>query len=316
MGFCALARRSPWRAPLLWALMAALAAGCAASEPTARPQGTPLFQAGRSAASQAATEPTAVPGPALAAPGLLVPLAEPQWQSGWVDQRSGQQGTTGRAAQAGLMTGMMILQAAPLVILAWPVALGVAAGILATSAGVGAASGGSSMQPGWLSPPDEAAIASATNRLQAERLARDALAEALQRRTGRPLGEVPLAEAAGAEGPGAEALAAARGLGLDGVLEVRVEGVGLAAGGDTETFGAFAQIRLRVFDVADGRLRYERVAAYGPGQPLGGLPNPDEYSLGLLAADAGRTYRHEAAQAIGRVARFLAFDPALPMAGR
>jgi hypothetical protein len=316
MGFCTQARRSPWRVPLLWALLAAVAAGCSASEPTTRPQGTPLFRAGRSAAAQAEIEPTVVPGPALAALGLLAPVAEPQWQSGWVDQRTGEQGTTGRAMQAGLMTGMLILQAAPLAIIAWPVAVGTIAGVLATSTGVGAAAGGSSMQPGWLSPPDEAATASATNRLQAERLARSALAEALQRRTGSPVGEVPLPEAAGPDGPGADALAAARGRGLDGVLDVRVEGVGLAAGADAETFGAFAQIRLRVFAVADGRLRYERVAAYGPGQALGSLPRPDEYSLGLLAADTGRAYRYEAAQAIGRVARFLAADPALPLAGR
>jgi hypothetical protein len=296
--------------------MTTLAAGCASSEPTAKPQGTQLFRAGRSAAAQAAIEPVVVPGPALATLGLLAPLAEPQWQTTWVDQRGGEQGTTGRAMQAGLMTGMLILQVAPLAVLAWPVAVGAIAGVLATSAGVGAAVGGSKMQPGWLSPTDEAAIAAATNRLQAERLTRSVLAEALQRRTGRPVAEVPLAEAAGPDGPGADALAAARARGLDGVLDVRVEGVGLAAGESAETFGAFAQIRLRVFDVADGRLRYERVAAFGPGQPLGSLPPPDEYSLGFLAGDASRTYRYEAVQTITRVARFLAADPALPFSGR
>jgi hypothetical protein len=297
-------------------MLAVGSVGCGGGGSARRSEGSQVFRAGH-VGSPLPAPPLVIPGPPLGRIGLLTPAVDPTWQMTWVDQRLADASPATRGASAGLMVGLSILQVAPLAIVAWPVAVGVgAAGLIAGSTAVGAVSGGGGLQPGWTSPPDDAAIASATDRLQANRLARAALLEALQQRMGRPVETVPVPGPVGSEGLPPEWLAAARERSLDGLVEMRVEGLGLAAGDDAETFGAFTQIRLRAYDARDGRLRYEQIGAYGPGQSVESLPAPSAYSLIFLAADAGRVYRYEATQAIQRLARQLAASPALPVIGR
>ena len=45
-----------------------------------------------------------------------------------------------------------------------------------------------------------------------------------------------------------------------------------------------------------------------------GLPKLNFHTVEFLAADKGRPYRHFASEAIGRLARLLSDDPALPLA--
>ncbi|HSW50062.1 MAG TPA: hypothetical protein VLH09_07805, partial [Bryobacteraceae bacterium] len=59
-----------------------------------------------------------------------------------------------------------------------------------------------------------------------------------------------------------------------------------------------------------------RVISYGPGQTVEGLPRSDVHTVEFLAADQGRVYRQVASDAIRRLARVLAEDPALPLAPR
>jgi hypothetical protein len=164
-----------------------------------------------------------------------------------------------------------------------------------------------------MSPPDRASIAEATKTLRPDRLFRDAMAEALARRAGGPLSIVDWRQAWGPDIAGADPLIEARDKGLDGVLEFSLEAIGLAAGEEADTFGVFAQVRVRALDAPGGQLRYERVLSYGPGQLIEGLPRLDFYTVEFLAVDKARPYRHFASEAIRRLARLLADDPALPL---
>jgi hypothetical protein len=49
---------------------------------------------------------------------------------------------------------------------------------------------------------------------------------------------------------------------------------------------------------------------------LTGFPAPTTYTLDFLALDQGRVFRHEMQETIGRMARILAEDPALPVGRR
>jgi hypothetical protein len=303
-------------AATLCAAVAATIAACGGTETARRSEGDQVFRAGQAAAPPA-VQFVVNPGAPLARVGLLIPTTDPAWQTSWVDQRQDDSSKATRAAQAGVLTGLMVLQAAPIAIVAWPVAVGVgAASLLAGGTAATAVASGAPMMPTWLSPPDEAAIATATNQMQANRLARSAFAEGLRARMGGPVETIDIMEPVGPEGPRSEWLNAAAAQGLDGLVDIRVEGVGLSAGDTVETFGAFTQIRVRAFEVRGGRLRYERVMGYGPAQPAGNLPPVSTYSMGLMAGDGARVYRFEAAQAIDRLSRALATDPALPILRR
>jgi hypothetical protein len=120
----------------------------------------------------------------------------------------------------------------------------------------------------------------------------------------------------GPDTAGTDPLAEARDRGADGLLELGVEAFGLAGGEDEATFGFFIRIRARVVESAGGKLRYERVLEYGPGQRLPGVPPADVYSVEFLAADQAQVFRQQVRETVGRIARALAEDPAFPLAPR
>ncbi|MFB3818498.1 MAG: hypothetical protein ACE147_12590 [Candidatus Methylomirabilales bacterium] len=294
------------RAALLGLLVAALAPGCGGSGPARPPEGSLAFSAGGVQAEQPAR---VVPGPAFRRPGLLVPGADPAWQSAWLDKTREAPALTG--ATVGFRAGLSVLMAAPAALIFWPAAAAVVGGAAVLGATGALAEGDASAQR--MSPPDRQVIAQATATMQAHRRLRESLALALARRTGGAWPGVPQAPAHGPD-TGAAFLAEAKRRGLDGLLECSLEAIGLAAGPDRETYGVFAQVRLRALDGGDGRLRYERVLSYGPGRPVEGLPPAEIYTIEMLAMDQGRVYRHLAAETLRRMAGLLAADPALPLA--
>jgi hypothetical protein len=239
----------------------------------------------------------------------LVPASDPVWQSAWLSKD--QENLLTQGATSGLLTGISIVQMIPFGLIFWPAAVGIVAG--ATAMGMlGVGQEDPALQR--MSPPDRAAITEATKTLRPDRLFRDAMAEALARRVGGPLPAVDWHQAWGPDTPGTDLLIEARDKGLDGVLEFSLDAIGLAVGEEADTFGVFVQVRVRALDAPGGQLRYERVLSYGPGQPMEGLPKLDFYTVEFLAADKGRPYRHFASEAIGRLARLLSDDPALPLA--
>jgi hypothetical protein len=239
----------------------------------------------------------------------LVPASDPVWQSAWLSKD--QENLLTQGATSGLLTGISIVQMIPFGLIFWPAAVGIVAG--ATAMGMlGVGQEDPALQR--MSPPDRAAITEATKTLRPDRLFRDAMAEALARRAGGPLPAVDWHQAWGPDTPGTDLLIEARDKGLDGVLEFSLDAIGLAVGEEADTFGVFVQVRVRALDAPGGQLRYERVLSYGPGQPMEGLPKLDFYTVEFLAADKGRPYRHFASEAIGRLARLLSDDPALPLA--
>jgi hypothetical protein len=292
---------------LLVAFLSVLVAGCAETKPVREPEGSVAFRSGTGETSENRTHFT--PGPAFQHPGILVPTSDPVWQSAWLSKD--QQNPLMQGATSGLLTGISIMQIVPFALTFWPVAVGIVVG--ATAMGMlGVGQGDPALQR--MSPPDRAAIAEATKTLRPDRLFRDAMAEALARRAGGPLSVVDWPQAWGPDTPGTDPLIEARDKGLDGVLEFSLDAIGLAVGEEADTFGVFVQVRVRALDAPGGQLRYERVLSYGPGQRMEGLPRLDFYTVEFLAADKGRPYKHFASEAIGRLARLLADDPALPLA--
>jgi hypothetical protein len=292
---------------LLVVLLSVLVAGCAETKPVREPEGSVAFQAGAGEARGNRTHLT--PGPAFQHPGILVPASDPVWQSAWLSKD--QQNPLTQGATSGLLTGISIIQIVPFALTFWPVTVGIVVGAVGMGM-LGAAQADPVLQR--MSPPDRAAITEATKTLRPDRLFRDAMAEALARRAGGPLSVVDWHQAWGPDTPGTDPLIEARDKGLDGVLEFSLDAIGLAAGEEADTFGVFVQVRVRALDAPGGQLRYERVLSYGPGQRMEGLPRLDFYTVEFLAADKGRPYRHFASEAIGRLARLLADDPALPLA--
>jgi len=288
---------------VLAALAAAPLAACGGSRAAHAPEGALAFSAG--GAVPAEDPPRVLAGPAFARPGLLVPAAEPVWQSAWLDRRQESRAVAGAAA--GFRVGMSILLVAPAALVFWPAAVAVVGGT--TVLGAAGALSEDDLSPQRMAPPDRQVIAQATGALQPHRVLREAAARALARRAGAALPPVPC-------GPGAEGerlAREARSRGLDGLVEFSLEAVGLAAGADRDTYGVFVQVRARAFDGRDGSLRYERVLSYGPGRPVEGLPRAEIYSIEMLAMDEARAYRHLATEAIRAVARRLAADPASPL---
>jgi hypothetical protein len=292
----------------LVAFLSVLVAGCAETKPAREPEGSVVFRAGSGEARESRIH--LAPGPAFQHPGILVPASDPVWQSAWLSKD--QQNPLLQGATSGLITGIGLMQMSPFALTFWPVSVGIMVGAV----GMGMLGASQQEDPALqrMSPPDRAAITEATKILRPDRLFRDAMAEALARRAGGPLSVVDWYQAWGPGTPGTDPLIEARDKGLDGVLEFSLDAIGLAAGEEADTFGVFVQVRVRALDAPGGQLRYERVLSYGPGQPMEGLPRLDFYTVEFLAVDKGRPYRHFASEAIGRLARLLADDPALPLA--
>jgi len=286
-------------------LLGLVTAGCADTAPARRAEGNVTFRSG-SAGGENRTR--VVEGPALRRPGMLVPVYAPTWQSAWVDQRTEHPLVQG--ATAGMLTGLAIVQVAPVALMFWPAAAGIVVGATA----MGMVGGAQPEPPNPLMPPsDRHIIAEATVGLRPDRLFREAMARVVAERTGGALPVVDWQQTIGPDTVGIDPLAEARARGLDGVFEFTLEGIGLALSDEPEMFGVFAQVRVRAFDVHDGGVRYERVLSYGPGQPVDGLPRPDIHTVEMLAINDGLVYRHIAQEALRRMARLLAQDAALPL---
>jgi hypothetical protein len=299
----------PMRIHLITLLSAALLTGCAETKPVQEPEGSVAFRSGTGDTSDNQT--FAVEGPAFLHPGILVPAHEPIWQAAWInkDEPSPLMG----GATSGLITGMGIMQMLPIGLTFWPAAVGIVAGAAAMGI-LGAAQEDPALQR--MSPPDQKAIADATMNLRPDRLFREAMTVAIAHRLRSPPPVVTWQQGWGADTAGTDPLLEARATGLDGVLNFAVDAIGLAVGEERDTFGVFIQVRVRALDARDGQLRYERVLSYGPGRPVEGLPKSDFHTTEFLAMDKAHLYRHLASEAIGRMARLLAEDPALPLAPR
>ena len=302
----------PIRKLLITLLSVTMLAGCADTRPAQEPEGSVAFRSGTGDGRNSQTY--TVPGPALKHVGILTPAYEPVWQSAWVSKDP--DNPLSQGATAGISTGIVVLQIAPIALTFWPVAAG-AAGVVIGAAVLGMLGGGQedpSLQR--ISPPDRTVITNATRTLRPDRLFRESMTAAVAHRMRTPPSVVTWYQGWGADTGGTDPLADARAKGMDGVLDFAVDALGLAAGEEKDTFGVFVQVRVRALDARDGTLRYERVLSYGPGQPVGGLPRSDFHTIELLAMDNATLYRYLASQAIERMARLLTEDPDLPLGPR
>ncbi len=288
-------------------IVAVLLAGCAETKMDRESEGSVAFRSGDKVS--AGIDTYSSPGPTFLHPGVLVPAYEPVWQSAWIGEDEQNRLTQGAAA--GFLTGISFAQMLPIGLAFWPAAVGIVAG--ATAMGMlGVAQKDPEVQR--ISPPDQIAIAEATKSLRPDRLFRESMAKALARRLRMPIPAVVWQQAWGPDTAGTDPLIEARDKGLDGVLDLRLDAIGLAVGEEKDTFGVFVQVRVRALDAKDGQLRYEKAMSYGPGQPVMGLPRADFHTLELLAMDKAALYRHLASQAISRMANLLAEDAVLPLA--
>jgi len=280
----------------LAAIAFALAA-CAKELPPPPAPGSLVYRSGMGEGPGSADP---VPGPPFLRPGVLVSDGLTDWQGSWVERDAARSPLGG--AGVGLAAGLSIVPIGPVALLFWPAALGIVAG----AAALGAAGGfGPEADPSRLDLPDRQAVAAATAALRPDALLQDGVAKALAERTGRPVARLPR-EAAGLPPP-AEA---------DGLLDLRIELLGLSATEEANVFGLLLQVRVRALDPRDGTLRYERRFTHGPASPLPGFPRPAVHSFDLLAMDGARVYRHQLTELLGQLARAIAADPALPVAGR
>ncbi|MBI4572318.1 MAG: hypothetical protein HY713_03415 [candidate division NC10 bacterium] len=299
----------PIRDALTFALAALLLAGCASTQ-EARPQeGQVVFRAGSAGAQRAGSG--AAAGSAVRRVALLVPAYEHAWQAAWVESGHSTPGMGG--GTTGFVTGLAILQAFPVLLLTWPAAVGVVAGMTAAGA-LGAQMDGGTLAR--IDLRDRLALLEAAVALQPERLLRQSVSEGLMARMGRRPLALPWYPTWGPDTPATDPFADARDLGADGILDLAVEAFGLAMGEDADTFGIFVRVRARLIEPVGGGVRFERVLEYGPGRPLAGWPRPAAYTVDLLAVDQARVFRHEMREVLLRVARVLAEDPALPVGPR
>ena len=291
-----------------------------APPPSASPSpGSLVYQSG--AGGDPARRTDVLPGAPFARPGILTPAQEPPWQGKWVEQKpeSRQEGAVARGATTGFTLGLMIPQLGNAALMFWPVAVGLVAG--ATLIG---AVGGALQQDkqdgkdesGVSAAPDRRAIAEATAALSPERLLIESTAEAMARRTGGPLPRLPWEPSLDPESPGQLPPLPPADPATDGALQFAIEVLGLSATDEPELFGIFLQVRVRAFDLQSGQLRYERVIAHGPMNPIPDLPRPPTHSLDLMAMDNARLYRHQLTEIIRHIAHTIAEDPALPVTHR
>jgi hypothetical protein len=292
--------------PILLVAVTALA-GCGDTRPARQPEGSIAFRTGTGPQAENLTY--TLPGPPFRHPGMLAPAQEPPWQSVWVDEDS--EHPLMRGATGGMTTGLGFLMMTPMALTFWPAAVGIMAGSVAMGMLGVAQSDSADVR---LSPPDQTVIAAATKAVDPDRLLRESLREALRSRARESLPTVIWQQAGGVEAEGTDPLSDARARGLDGLLECAIEALGLATGEERDTFGVFIQVRVRALDAHDGKVRYERVLRYGPGQTVEGLPRSDFHTIEFFATDQGRVYRQVTSDAIRRIARVLAEDPALPLA--
>jgi hypothetical protein len=289
-------------------LTATLLAACGDTRPARQPEGTIAFQGGSSL--QSANQTHVVPGPPFQRPGMLIPARQQAWKSEWVEPDKKEHPMMG-GASAGMTAGIGILLITPMAATFWPAAVGIMAGSIAAGMLGGSLAGDVDVR---MSPPDQAVILAATEKLQPERLLWESFEQALSRRAAEPLATVVWDSTQGPDTSATDPLVEVRHRQLDGVLECGVTALGLAAGEERDTFGVFVQVRVRALDARDGRVRYDRVLSYGPGHTVAGLPRSDFHTVEFLAADQGRVFRQVASDAIRRVARVLAEDPQLPLA--
>jgi hypothetical protein len=287
------------------AVAVALAA-CAKEAPPSPVPGSMIFQSGSGGASAA---PALRAGAPFSKPGILTPAQAASWEGKWVDKQAEKSGVAGGAG-SGLLAGMALAQ--PVALIFWPAAVGVLAG--AAVAGAIGGSMKSESDPSKIDP-DRLAIARATQGLRPDALLRRTTADALAARLGRAVPQIPGGE--GSEGRAVEPREAAASVPeVDGVLDLTIETLGLSASEETEAFGVLVQVRVRALDARSGELRYERVFAHGPTNPIPGLIRPSSHSLDILAMDGARLYRLQVEEIIDRLARHIAADPALPVVGR
>lgn len=289
-------------------LVSALLAGCGDTRPARQPEGTIALQGGSD--PQGASRTHVLPGPPFQRPGMLIPVRQQIWKSTWVEPENKQHPLM-RGASAGITTGIGFLLITPMAATFWPAAVGIM--VASTTAGMLGSSLADSADV-RMSPPDRTTIVAATERLQPDRLFRESLEQALSRRTTEPLATVAWDQTQGPDTTAADPLVEVRDRQLDGVVECAVTALGLAAGEERDTFGVFVEVRVRALDARDGRVRYDRVLGYGPGQTVAGLPRADFHTMEFLAADQGRVFRQVASDAIRRLARVLAEDSQLPLA--
>lgn len=297
------------RAILASILISLLSVGCAHTEQSGPTEGQVFFRAGAAASGTSAA--SVGGGPSLRRLGILTPAFDPAWQAAWIEGDA--KTMSGAGALTGFVTGISILSAMPVVFVMWPVAVGVVAGTTAMGA-FGQHIDNSPLS--HVSLEDRATLLAAAARLRLDRLLRDAVTNRLTDLTARPPVPVLWYPTLGPDTAGTDPLADARDRGVDGLLELGVEAFGLAAGEDEATFGFFIRIRARVVEPAGGRLRYERVLEYGPGQRLPGVPPADVYSVEFLAVDQAQVFRQQVRETVERIARALAEDPAFPLAPR
>ncbi len=297
----------PTQQALVLLLTAILLAGCGDTRPARQPEGTVAFRSGSGPAS--AGRSFVSPGSPFQRSGMLVPAHQQTWQAEWIEED--REHPLLQGATTGITTGLGLLMITPMAVLFWPAAAGIVVG--STAMGMLGATQGQSADL-RLSAPDRTVIVEATKKLEPDRLFREAMEQALRRRTGEPLPAVTWRTPEGPDTAGIDPLAEARARGLDGVLDFAIDALGLAAGEERDTFGVFVQVRVRALDARDGQLRYDRVLSYGPGHTVAGLPRSDFHTVEFLAADQGRVYRQVASDAIRRLARVLAEDRQLPVA--
>lgn len=292
-------------------LVSLLLTGCASTGPVQTQEGQIALRAG--AAGPGAAPAGVIAGPAILHPAVLEPASDAAWQVVWVETGGKGAGGGGQGTYAGLLTGLGFIRAVPMAVMTWPVAAGIIVGMAALG------TVGELWDPGTfteMDAGDRMALLEAAAVLQPERLLRESTAEALAARMGGSPFAIPWYAGWGPDTPGNDPLADARERGADGLLDVFVEAFGLAVGEEADTFGVFARVRARLLEPASARLRYERVLEYGPGRPLAGLPRPATHTLAFLTVDSARVFRYEMREAIVRMARILAEDPALPLGPR
>lgn len=301
--------RERCRVVFTFTLLATLLAGCASTETGISQEGRVVLEAGPPSSGPPGA--SAVPGRAIRRPAMLVPGVDPAWQAGWLEPDKKRPGAAG--AYSGLLAGLLIVESVPIFVVFWPAAVGIVAGTTALGALGGQLD---TTTLGGMTVDDRATILQAVAGLRLDHLLRQSTAAVLAARTGRPPPSVLWYPTRGPDTPGTDPLADARGLGADGVLNVSLEAFGLAMGEEKDTFGVFVRVRAQLAESAGGGIRYDRVLEHGPGRPLAGMPRPATYTLQFLAVDQARVFRHEMQEAIARMARIVAEDPALPLSAR
>jgi hypothetical protein len=110
---------------------------------------------------------------------MLVPSHQQAWQAAWAEED--REHPLLRGATGGMTTGLGFLMITPMAAAFWPLAVGIVVGSTAMGM-LGVTQSESADVP--LSAPDRTVIVEATKQLQPDRLFREAMEQALRRRTG------------------------------------------------------------------------------------------------------------------------------------